>query len=585
MSLYLSVNLVVAAAYLVARPVSDSRLARLVLFTAVAMPILFYCLPSLYTPAVAPREFLKLVVEEGTVPSAPAIGLPPAVTGAPIAQRGISFPFFLLLGIGAALVRFAWSWFSLGRLLRRTVPLHSLGRVRVVISDDVSVPFSVRRFRTAWVVLSSNLVESPRDFRIALRHEIQHHRQRDTHWMVALELFVASTFWNPFSHLWRRRCAELQEISCDAALVGGRGIASHEYASCLLKVAEAALARREWMGATGMESFLTRRIKMLPDNSSPSRRKAPWALGALLCVLTTAVALGAQGFLREKAEIEIDPRLQKIAERAIRDAVKKHGADGGFAVVADAQTGRVIAAIGQDRALLPASVVKPLVLATAVDRGVVKSDDTFFCENGTYKQYSDWKAFDTLSAADAIAYSSNIGVIKIGEKLGADVVVEGLRDFGLPVAGKDIGLLTTGSAFSVTPLEMIAAYGAIANGGTIGGRRVLKESTAAELRHVLGGVVSHGTGTEAQSAKYTTAGKTGTAQDPTVRKSRKGNDANVASFAGFAPLENPRLVLYVGLIRPTDGDGTVHGGHHAAPIFRAIVDEALPLLGTPSDKK
>ena len=112
----------------------------------------------------------------------------------------------------------------------------------------------------------------------------------------------------------------------------------------------------------------------------------------------------------------------------------------------------------------------------------------------------------------------------------------------------------------------------------------MSESTAAEMQRVLAEVVTKGTAREIQSKLYSLAGKTGTAQDPSFGSSKSGSPANVASFVGFAPANKPRVVIYVGVIRPTDGDGKVHGSVHAAPAFRQIAEKTLQLMNVPPDK-
>lgn len=167
-----------------------------------------------------------------------------------------------------------------------------------------------------------------------------------------------------------------------------------------------------------------------------------------------------------------------------------------------------------------------------------------------------------------------------------------------------VALVATGysiqAGFNVTPLEMIQAYGAIANGGKLMKalqanesdsaakivRQVLSPETAQGMKTVLEKAVLDGTGKNAQSQLYTTAGKTGTAYTPGSSEHHLlGGERAIASFAGFAPVDNPKVAIYVGVIEPKNAkDGQPHGSQHAAPIFREVTDRVLQHLGVKPDK-
>jgi len=219
--------------------------------------------------------------------------------------------------------------------------------------------------------------------------------------------------------------------------------------------------------------------------------------------------------------------------------------------------------------------------------------------------------------------SSNIGAVKIGEQLGTAVYHKYLRTFGfggktgVDLPGEIAGILPSsqkwstirlatasfGQGIAVTPLQLISAYGALANGGTLmrphlvtevssgSGkvifkqeptvvRQVIEPATAARVRNMLAAVVDEGgTGWRAQVAGFRVAGKTGTSQkvDPRGGYSAKGR---IASFVGMVPAERPRIVILVVIDEPKT---SVYGGTVAAPVFRAVARDSLIHLGVPSD--
>ena len=163
-------------------------------------------------------------------------------------------------------------------------------------------------------------------------------------------------------------------------------------------------------------------------------------------------------------------------------------------------------------------------------------------------------------------------------------------------SGSSIGNLPIGQGLAVTPIQMAAAYAAIANGGilraphviqqvgarrlaTPHGHRIITTATAASLRSMLEGVLGPGgTASEASIPGYKLAGKTGTAQKPDPVNGGYSEDKFVASFVGFAPAKNPRLLVTVMVDEP---QGEIYGGLVAAPAFQAITRFALPYLGIP----
>jgi cell division protein FtsI (penicillin-binding protein 3) len=224
---------------------------------------------------------------------------------------------------------------------------------------------------------------------------------------------------------------------------------------------------------------------------------------------------------------------------------------------------------------------------------------------------------ETLTAAQILARSSNVGAIKIGMLDGADRFNEWVHRLGfgahtgieLPgeeigqvlkpseYSGSSMGNLPIGQGESVTPIQMVTAYSAIANGGILrqphivqsingraaprpAGHRVLSQTTAAEVREMLRGVLAPGgTASEVSIPGYQLAGKTGTANKVDPATGKYSETAYVASFVGFAPASHPKLLCAVIVNEPQTG--SIYGGTVAAPAFGQIMSFALPYLGIP----
>ncbi|VAW36050.1 Cell division protein FtsI [Peptidoglycan synthetase] [hydrothermal vent metagenome] len=343
--------------------------------------------------------------------------------------------------------------------------------------------------------------------------------------------------------------------------------------------------------------------------------------------------------------LTIDKNLQYIAEKAIARTVKEYGAKAATAVVMDPYTGDVLAManvptfdpneIGRykpyqwrNRAVTdvfePGSTLKAFLLAGAIEEGLVVPDDIFFCENGKYnvmdRTFHDTKKHGWLSARNIIRYSSNIGAIKIGERLGKENLYNYLKAFGfgdktevdLPGeargrlrhydkwSGVSLNTISFGQGISATALQLTTAMGAVANRGFLmkprvvkeirhmNGktvkefdpaivRRVISEDTALTVTDILTGVTTPGgTGANAAIEGFKVAGKTGTAQKHSTEK--RGYEAGkyVVSFLGFVPADDPRLVILVAVDEPEHG---FSGGGTAAPAFKEIATESLSYLG------
>jgi cell division protein FtsI/penicillin-binding protein 2 len=220
----------------------------------------------------------------------------------------------------------------------------------------------------------------------------------------------------------------------------------------------------------------------------------------------------------------------------------------------------------------------------------------------------------SLTVAEILAQSSNVGAVKVGESVGAETFDSWVRRFGFgeptgiafpaeeqgivpaldDYSGSTLGNMSIGQGIAVTPIQMAAGYAAIANGGILRaprlvvregddpvdpptGQRVISSRTSARLREMLEGVLAPGgTAAEVEVPGYTLAGKTGTAE-----KAKDGGYSKsdfVASFAGFAPASDPQLLVTVVVDEP---QGSYYGADVAAPAFGKIVEFALPHLGIP----
>ena len=333
--------------------------------------------------------------------------------------------------------------------------------------------------------------------------------------------------------------------------------------------------------------------------------------------------------------LTIDGRLQQIAEAALDKAIGEMDARGGNVVFLDPWTGELLALASRvegERSSAsvftapfePGSTAKLFTAAALLSHGLVDSTDTVTGENGEWifetsrghrRKITDTHAAKRpLTLAHAIETSSNIAMAKFSQRMRPEALYDAMRDFGfgsatgvgLPgeargelrpphlwQAGYDRESIAYGYSFSVTSLQLAAAYAAIANGGTlyvpslvrevIGPdgtvryrhrpepvRRVLTPEVSATLRRFLRGAVdSAGTGERAQLQSYALAGKTGTS-----RRSENGRyvDGYIASFAAIWPIDRPQLVVIVMIEDPS---GAFYGGETAAPLTRTMLEEAL----------
>lgn len=646
-----------------------TRVAQALLILSILSPIAFHLVPARKLPVTDWNMFRP--IEEGmslgkgskTVKArmAPRVVQTESLAKAPVGFSDVALDWvskhraglvlFLLSACGGLLGLRLWNENRrLRALLDDAALIRKIGHIKVVVTDSIKIPFSVRSGGDSWVVVPAFILERGKDLALALRHELQHHRQKDTQWAKLIEVLRCALFPSPGIYLWKTKITELQELACDESLIGQKRVSLHDYGSCLVRVAEAALGDRStYVGTTCMasvsrnpfhvKSFLRRRIEMFSSHKNIRARSWNGAiLGTLAAGLTVALAFGAEQSLRSlkpanPGVLVTDPAIQSIADKVLEDAIRTEKAKAGFAIVADPSSGRILAVANIDmtqkrtghwalgQMLEQASLFKGLVAARAIDKGLTTRSETHSCENGNYhyngKLYHDWKkgGWTSLTTDETIAHSSDICSMKIGEKIGADGLVTMLEDFGfgpngtakdlpeartgdLPVAESRPDLVpyvVSGFHFESTPIEMLQAYGAIANGGKLMTpkaandsseqviRRALSPEASHEAREVLRQVFLKGTAKRAQSAIYTMAGKTATAWTSGYIDWMNGHYGDFAGFIGFAPVENPRVEIYVAIRDPESKDGA-HGSTHAAPVFRRIAEEVLQLMQVPPDQ-
>ncbi len=339
-------------------------------------------------------------------------------------------------------------------------------------------------------------------------------------------------------------------------------------------------------------------------------------------------SISDDGRTPDPIRLTLDRNVQYLAEEALRDAAAKNSFKSGFAAVQDPRSGEILAMADwppsplknpliQD-AYEPGSVFKIVTALTALDEGVVSPDDTFSGENGKYEVspgvfITDHEPGGNMTLAQILEKSSNIGISKVVERVGAARFYRMCRAFGfgaktgVPLPGETAGELkplsdltkvglassSYGYNLQVSAVQTLDAYSAIANGGTLWEpkllldgkppvkvRRVASERAVRQLAGMLEGVVERGTGTTAKIPGYRLAGKTGTAHkvDPLTHK--YSPTAYTASFVGFLPASAPRWTILVVLNEPK---GAYYGAQTAAPIFTQIGRRLLVLDGVPPD--
>ena len=339
-------------------------------------------------------------------------------------------------------------------------------------------------------------------------------------------------------------------------------------------------------------------------------------------------------------QLSIDINIQHITYHALKKAIDQYDAQKGSAVVIDLENNQLLAMANypsfnpnnrskmdfdlvRNQAIAdlfePGSTLKPLVVAAALETGLFDIHSQIDVSSGKIqiqdKLITDARPLGTISLAEIIAKSSNVGISKLAMQLGQNPVLSMYQHFGLgmhtgttlpgeqegylplhPLSDLELATLSYGYGISMNILQLANIYSVFGSGGFWSNlsfvlspskdkpiktrSRILSQKTTDQVLQALRQTVEDGTGKQAYSAIYTTAGKTGTAY-----KAQQGHyqkDKYTATFVGIAPVTNPRIVAAVLIHEPSGG--YFHGGQVAAPVFKSIIEASLPLLGTVPDR-
>jgi beta-lactamase regulating signal transducer with metallopeptidase domain len=470
-----------------------------------------------------------------------------------------------------------------------------------------------------------------------LLHELAHVRQRDCLAQVVAQLACAVNWFDPLAWVLAQRLRVERELAADDAVVAA-GTRATTYAADLLAIAHfASISREVPLGTLGMaeRSQLAARVTAIVSTDRPRRpvtrvRAAVLvaSLAGVVLVVACTTATPMKTDVKTPAPMPlaapppvtvgstIDPRIQTIADEELNRTLAEWQGVAGAIIVLDPSTGEVLANagrvhgapadVGVRSAYLTGSTMKAFTLAAALEEGVVSPTDRIDCENGAWtkqgKVLNDNDRNGVLSVTEMMAVSSNVGFGKVVERLGGERLqrwqrafhfgtapgIEGaaagampelLEDHNHPFAAALAGI---GESVTASPLQVAAAYGVLANGGTYvpptltrrhgpaPRETILEAETARAVTAILENALGseHSTGTRARVAGVRVAGKTGTASWEVPG----GPDGVYASFVGFAPVEAPRFVVLVGVEQPRQDGG---GPTVAAPAFARVATRLL----------
>lgn len=353
-------------------------------------------------------------------------------------------------------------------------------------------------------------------------------------------------------------------------------------------------------------------------------------------------------------ELTLDSMIQLIAEEEVVKIAREFHAAQACALVMEPNTGDILALVNYpsydlnrpaawpaknrlnatvSSIIEPGSTFKPLVMASALEAGRVRPSSVIHCENGAWRMDNgrvlhDVHGYGALTAEGVLVKSSNIGIAKIAMQLGAPRLYDALHRFGMgertgvslpgELPGRmhplkkwtsySMGSVPMGQEIAVTPMQLVTAYSALANGGVLlkprmvrcvrdsagsivydvpvtARQRVMRPETASAVRGMLRNVVEEGTGKRLQMEEYELGGKTGTAQLPVNTAEYAAGERGysksryVSNFIALAPYDRPRLIVFVAVREPK---GEHYGGVVAAPAVKEISRRALQYISEPT---
>ncbi len=447
---------------------------------------------------------------------------------------------------------------------------------------------------------------------------------------------------------WLKRCVDEAVADAVRALdcpgIGLRGEFERHWPMHTTAAHALGFVGRDGVGLEGLELLHDAHLRGIPGQRSTRRDARRRALGA-----------GSDGFVDPQDGghliLTIDSVVQTLVEQRLAAQVAEYEAESGVALVMAPRTGDILAlaciptfdvnrfaeydtAVRRNRVVTdpvePGSTFKPFVMAGALQRGFVRTDEQIDCHNGLHffgrRPMHDTKPHGLLDVRGILVYSSNIGMGIIGERMGNPALRDTLVDLGFGAVtqaglpGESEGILlpldkwtsysTTsvpmGQELAVTPLQLATAFCALVNRGVLLRprivqaklaadytevtsfaepemiRRVLPESLSVYLtRDVLTGVVERG-GKELDASPYRMSGKTGTAQVPYENRRGYEPDAYLSSFIGAAPADDPEIVVLVMIRKPNHRLGH-YGRVVAGPAVRDIVRATLEYYQVPPD--
>ncbi|HEY8042051.1 MAG TPA: penicillin-binding transpeptidase domain-containing protein [Polyangiaceae bacterium] len=492
-------------------------------------------------------------------------------------------------------------------------------RVEIRASFELDSPAVAGLFRPTIVVPHGALDWPLERCRLVLVHELAHVRRRDVLVQALADMACALHWCNPLVWICARRLRVEREMAADDAVLAA-GIRPSRYAEELVAVATSVATPGAALAMAERSSLEARVASILASRLA----RAPLAARGTVAVLGVGAAMAAAAActspvvsspqhmtmpgVAPRAGSASDPAIQLAADAEIAVIEKEWSPELATIVVLDPATGEILANAGLNAgkpadvastvAMAPGSTIKPIAIAAALELHAITVDQKFECGPAP-RRYGDRELRDAhvsgmLDVAHLLAVSSNVGTSHIFDALGGDHLGQWLRRFHFgetpAVPGAATGAfpahietgsfegaaVAIGGGLTATPLQMIAAYGAIAGDGVYHaptlerggstGERLVSSETASSVMALLETVVvdETGTGTAARVDGVHVTGKTGTSQ----WTAPDGHDRTYASFVGVADLPSRRIVALVGIQASRDD---MYSGNSAAPAFAGLV--------------